>query len=154
MKMGERRGVAIGLRVAKRRQRGLTLIEMMVVVTIIAMFGALVLPRFLGRTDAARQTAAKTQINGFLTALGAYKLDTGNYPPTELGLGALRTKPPNANNWQGPYLPQDVPNDPWGNGYAYRYPGEHGDEPDIICFGSDGQQGGEGIASDISSWKN
>ena len=138
----------------RRRRAGLTLIEMMVVVTIIAMFGALVLPRFLGQADKGRKTAAKEQINQFLTALGAYKLDTGNYPTTELGLEALRTKPGNVNNWQGPYLSQEIGNDPWGNGYAYRFPGEHGDDPDIISLGSDGQPGGEGIAADIVSWKN
>ncbi len=142
------------MRLSRRKRAGLTLIEMMVVVTIIAMFGALVLPRFLGQADKGRRTAAKEQINQFLTALGTYKLDTGNYPSTELGLGALRVKPGNVNNWQGPYLAQDVTNDPWGNGYAYRFPGEHGDEPDIISLGGDGQPGGEGNAADIVSWKN
>lgn len=137
----------------RRRRRGLTLIEMMVVVTIIAMFGALVLPRFLGQADKGRKTAAKEQIVQYLTALGAYKLDTGNYPTTEQGLAALRTKPASVNNWQGPYLSQEITNDPWGNGYAYRFPGEHGDDPDLISLGSDGQPGGEGIAADIVSWK-
>jgi general secretion pathway protein G len=132
----------------------LTLIEMMVVVTIIALFSALVLPRFLGRTDQARITAARTQINGFMTALGAYKLDTGLYPTTEMGLAALRVQPADVRNWMGPYMPQDIPLDPWGRPYAYRYPGEHGDEPDIVCFGADGQPGGEGINADIVSWKS
>lgn len=138
----------------RRGRRGLTLIEMMVVVTIIALFSALVLPRFLGRTDQARITAARTQINGFMTALGAYKLDTGLYPTTEMGLAALRAQPADVRNWMGPYMPQDIPLDPWGRPYAYRYPGEHGDEPDIVCFGADGQPGGEGINADIVSWKS
>jgi general secretion pathway protein G len=137
-----------------RRRAGITLIEMMVVVTIIAMFGALVLPRLLSRTDTARQTAAKAQINGFMTALGAYKLDTGTYPTTEMGLNALRLRPPNVHNWQGPYLPQEIPNDPWGRAYAYRYPGEHGDEPDLVSFGADGVAGGDGINADIVSWRS
>ena len=141
-------------RAARRRsQRGLTLIEMIVVVTIIAMFAALVLPRFLGQADKARVTAAKTQINGFMTALGAYKLDTGTFPSTEMGLAALRTAPPNVPSWQGPYLPKEVPKDPWGRDYAYRFPGEHGDEPDLVSFGADGQPGGDGINADILSWK-
>lgn len=141
-------------RTARRRsQRGLTLIEMIVVVTIIAMFAALVLPRFLGQADKARVTAAKTQINGFMTALGAYKLDTGTFPSTEMGLAALRTAPPNVPSWQGPYLPKEVPKDPWGRDYAYRFPGEHGDEPDLVSFGADGQPGGDGINADILSWK-
>lgn len=137
----------------RRRQRGITLIEMLVVLTIIALFAALVAPRFLGKADTARSTAARAQINSFMTALGAYKLDTGTYPSTEMGLSALRVHPQNVNQWQGPYLPQDIPNDPWGRPYSYKYPGEHGDEPDIVCLGADGQPGGEGINADIVSWK-
>src|SRR5437016_11529468 len=109
---------------------GVTLIEMMVVVTIIALFAALVLPRMLGQADKARKTAARAQINAYMTALGSYKLDTGLFPTTEQGLQALRVKPENVNNWQGPYLQKDVENDPWGHPYLYRFPGEHGDEPD------------------------
>lgn len=136
-----------------RRRRGITLIEMLVVLTIIALFAALVAPRMLGQGDKARVTAARAQINSFMTALGAYKLDTGNYPSTEMGLAALRVKPQNVNQWQGPYLPQDIPKDPWGREYVYKFPGEHGDEPDIVCLGADGQPGGEGIATDVLSWK-
>jgi general secretion pathway protein G len=135
-------------------QAGVTLIEMMVVVTIIALFAALVLPRMLGQADKARKTAARAQINAYSTALGSYKLDTGIFPTTEQGLQALRVKPENVNNWQGPYLLKDVENDPWGHPYLYRYPGEHGDEPDIISYGADGQPGGDGINADILSWKN
>jgi general secretion pathway protein G len=137
-----------------RRQAGITLIEMLVVVMIIGLFAAVVAPRLLGRTDQARRVAAQTQINNFMTALGAYKLDTGLFPTTELGLNALRVRPANLNNWTGPYLPRDVPVDPWGNAYLYKFPGEHGDEPDIVCLGADGQAGGEGIYADIVSWKN
>src|SRR5215472_6061304 len=128
-----------------RRERGVTLIEMLVVVTIIALFAALVLPKMLGQADKAKKVAAKAQINSYMTALGSYKLDTGVYPNTEQGLQALRVKPENVNNWQGPYLQKDLENDPWGNAYSYRFPGEHGDEPDIISFGADGQPGGDGI---------
>lgn len=137
----------------RRARRGITLIEMLVVLTIIALFAALVAPKLLSKSDTARVTAARAQINAFGTALGAYKLDTGAYPTTEMGLQALRVPPPNVNQWQGPYLPQDIPVDPWGRPYIYRYPGEHGDEPDIICLGADGQPGGEGISADIVSWK-
>lgn len=138
----------------RRRQRGVTLIEMMVVVTIIALFSALVLPKMFRRADAARQTAARAQINGFLTALGAYKLDTSTFPTTEQGLGALRVAPAGVPLWKGPYLPQEVPLDPWGRPYVYKYPGEHGDEPDIVSLGADGTPGGEEINADILSWKN
>jgi general secretion pathway protein G len=137
-----------------RRQAGVTLIEMMVVVVIIALFAALVLPRMMGQADKARKTAARAQINAYLTALGSYKLDTGNYPTTEQGLQALRTKPENVNGWQGPYTDKEIDPDPWGHPYLYRFPGEHGDEPDLISYGADGQPGGDGINGDIVSWKN
>jgi general secretion pathway protein G len=138
----------------RKSERGITLIEMMVVVTIIALFAAIVGPKMLGQADKAKRTAAHTQINSFMTTLGAYKLDTGNYPSTELGLAALRVKPENVNQWAGPYLQQDLPLDPWGNRYLYKYPGDHGDEPDIISLGADGQEGGEGNNADIVSWSN
>ena len=127
---------------------------MMVVVVIIALFAALVLPRMMGQANRAKKTAARAQINAYMTALGSYHLDTGIYPTTEQGLQALRAKPENANNWQGPYTDKEIGNDPWNNPYVYHYPGEHGDEPDIISYGADGQPGGEGINADIVSWKN
>ena len=142
------------MRNRSKRQAGVTLIEMMVVVTIIALFAALVLPRMMGQADKARKTAARAQINAYTTALGSYKLDTGVFPTTEQGLQALRTKPENVENWQGPYLQKDVEGDPWGHPYLYRFPGEHGDEPDIVSYGADGQPGGDGINADILSWKN
>lgn len=138
----------------RRRQAGITLIEMLVVMTIIALFAALVAPRMLSKSDTARVTAARTQINNFMTALGAYKLDTGVFPSNEQGLQALRAKPQNVNNWQGPYLPQEIPVDPWGRAYAYKYPSEHGDEPEIVSLGADGQPGGEKFNGDIVSWKS
>ncbi len=138
----------------RNRQAGVTLIEMLVVVTIIALFAMLVAPRLLRKTDTARITAAHAQVNSFMTALGAYKLDTGMFPTTEQGLQALRTRPSGLAQWDGPYLPQEIPPDPWGRQYIYKYPGEHGDEPDIISYGTDGQPGGEGINADIVSWRN
>ena len=137
----------------KRREAGVTLIEMLVVVTIIGLFVALVGPSLWKNTDKARITAARSQIQNFMTALGAYKLDTGMFPSTDQGLQALRVKPEGANQWNGPYMPQDIPKDPWGHDYGYKYPGEHGDEPEIICLGGDGQPGGDGINADIVSWK-
>jgi len=139
----------------RRSQAGVTLIEMLVVVTIIGLFIALVGPKLWSHVDEAKITAARTQIDNFQAALGAYKLDTGTFPTTEQGLIALRIKPADAPQWNGPYLPKDVPKDPWGVDYIYRFPGEHGgDEPDIICMGADRQPGGEGINADIVSWKN
>ncbi len=141
-------------RLRRRGERGITLIEMLVVVTIIALFAALVGPRMFGQADKAKRTAARAQINSFMTALGSYKLDTGTFPQTELGLQALRVKPEAAAQWSGPYLPQDIPMDPWGHPYLYKYPGEHGDEPDVISLGADGQAGGEGVNADIVSWSS
>jgi general secretion pathway protein G len=136
-----------------RRQAGITLIEMLVVVTIIALFAALVAPVMFKQSDKARVVAARSQISSFMTALGSYKLDTGVLPSTDEGLQALRVKPGNLDQWQGPYLPKDIPNDPWGHPYVYKFPGEHGDEPDIISYGADGQPGGDGYNADIVSWK-
>lgn len=138
----------------KRSQAGVTLIEMMVVVTIIALFAALVLPKMMNQADRAKVTKAKADINGFETALGSYKLDTGVFPTTDQGLQALRVQPEGVQNWQGPYVQKDIGNDPWGHPYVYHYPGDHGDEPDIISYGLDGQPGGDGYSADIVSWKN
>jgi general secretion pathway protein G len=138
----------------RSRQAGVTLIEMLVVLMIIGLFAALVAPRLFRKSDTARITATRAQINSFMTALGAYKLDTGTFPTTEQGLQALRAQPSGATQWQGPYLPQEIPVDPWARPYIYKYPGEHGDEPDIISYGQDGQPGGEGTNADILSWKS
>jgi general secretion pathway protein G len=89
-----------------------------------------------------------------MTALGAYNLDTGTYPSTEQGLLALRMKPADVAQWAGPYLSQEIPKDPWGHDYVYRFPGEHGDDPDIVSLGADGQPGGEALNADIVSWKS
>ncbi len=138
----------------RRSQSGITLIEMLVVVTIIALFAALVGPRLFGQADKAKITAARTQIDGFMNALGQYKLDTSTFPSTEMGLVSLRVRPGNVPQWNGPYLTKDVPLDPWGRPYQYKYPSEHGDEPEIASLGADGQPGGEGVDADIVSWKN
>jgi general secretion pathway protein G len=136
----------------RKSERGITLIEMLVVVTIIALFAALVAPRMMSQADKAKRTAARAQIESFMTALGAYHLDTGTYPSTDMGLNALRVKPETVGQWAGPYLPKDVPADPWAHPYLYKYPGDHGDEPDIICLGADGEPGGDGNNADIVSW--
>src|ERR1700730_8897701 len=94
-----------------RSQRVIRLIEMLVVVTIVALFAALVGPRLFSNVDKAKRTQVRAQINSFMTALGSYKLDTGNFPTTELGLNALRVKPEGVDQWAGPYLPQDAPTD-------------------------------------------
>ena len=144
------------MKTQKRRQSqaGITLIEMLVVVTIIGLFVGLVSLNLFKRADEAKRTATRTQISAFMTALGAYKLDTGNFPSTDLGLQALRVKPEGLDQWAGPYLPKDIPMDPWGHPYLYKFPGDHGDEPDLVSLGADGQPGGEGNNADIESWSN
>lgn len=136
-----------------RGQAGVTLIEMLVVVVIIGLFVALVAPSMFRNADKARVTQAKAQIEYLMNAVGAYKLDTGIFPTTEQGLAALRQKPADSTTWNGPYMDKDIPKDPWGHDYVYRYPGEHGDNPDIVSLGQDGQPGGEGLNADIVSWK-
>ena len=125
-----------------RRQAGVTLIEMMVVVVIIALFAALVLPRMMGQADKARKTAARAQINAFMTALASYKLDTSSYPTTEQGLQALRVKPENVNNWQGPYTDKEIDNDPWGHPYVYHVPGREKSAYDLYTLGPNGNATG------------
>jgi len=138
----------------KNARAGVTLIEMLVVVVIIAVFAAVVGPRLLNQGDKARVVAAKQQIENFGLALGQYHLDTGGYPSTEQGLQALRVQPSGVEQWHGPYLQKDLANDPWGHPYVYKFPGDHGDEPDILSYGADGQPGGEGNNADIQSWAN
>jgi general secretion pathway protein G len=140
----------------RRLQRGFTLVEIMVVVVIIGILGALVVPKLLGRTGEARVTAAKTDISSLMQALQFYKLDNQRFPTTEQGLQALVTKPtsgPAANGWKaGGYIPK-LPKDPWGNPYQYLYPGIHGGDAEIMSLGADGQPGGTGEDADIGSWE-
>ena len=138
----------------QRRQRGFTLVEIMVVVVIIGILGMLVVPKLLGRTGEARVTAARTDIATLMQALKLYKLDNQRYPTTEQGLQALVQKPttgPAANGWkEGGYV-EKLPKDPWGNNYQYLQPGLHG-EIDVFSLGADGQPGGAGEDADVGSW--
>lgn len=136
----------------RRRDKGFTLIEILIVVIIIGLLASLVGPKLFSKVSGARQKSAKAQIELFGTALDAFRLDTGRYPTTEEGLKALREKPSGADAWQGPYLPKEIPVDPWGNPYVYKCPGDHGDY-DLISFGLDKVEGGEGENQDIVSWK-
>jgi general secretion pathway protein G len=136
---------------------GFTLIEILVVITVIGLLAALVGPRILGRVSEAKSATAKAQLEMLSLALDNYRLDNGSYPTTEQGLAALQEKPsrdPAPLNWRGPYLKRNIPADPWGKPYLYRSPGEH--DPggnDLSSLGKDGQPGGEGEDADITSWK-
>ncbi len=134
-------------------KKGFTLIELLIVMVILGLLAALVAPKMFGKTKGARQKAAKSQISMFETAIDTYRLDVGKFPTTDQGLKALRVKPEGAKKWDGPYLPKEIPLDPWGNPYVYRSPGEHGDY-DIISYGADGTPGGEGEDMDIVNWKD
>ena len=136
----------------KKRQAGFTLIELLVVLTILAMLAALVVPRVFRSLEKAKVNTAKAQISAFESAIGTYRLDVGSFPTTDQGLQALRVKPTGLENWDGPYIPQDVPLDPWGHPYVYRCSSDHGDY-EIISFGADGREGGDGPDADIVSWK-
>jgi len=136
-----------------RRNQGFTLIELLIVITIISLLAALVGPKLFGKVSVAKLKAAKAQIELFGTALDALRLDVGRYPTTEEGMKALREKPSDMNAWKGPYLPKEIPMDPWGKAYVYKAPGEHGDY-DLISYGLDGVEGGEGENQDIVSWKD
>ena len=138
---------------SRRGSGGFTLIELMVVLVIMGVLAALIVPNIIGRTDEARQTAAKTDISTIMQALKLYKLDNGVYPTQEQGLQALLTKPSTApvpGNWK-PYLDK-LPNDPWGRAYQYLNPGVKG-PVDVFSYGADGQPGGEGANADIGSWQ-
>jgi len=137
----------------RRKEKGFTLIELLIVMIILGLLAALVGPRMFGKVGKSKQRAAKAQISLFETALDTYRLDVGKYPATEDGIQALREQPDDVKNWDGPYLPKNVPLDPWGNPYVYECPGEHGDF-DIISLGADGNQDGEDEDMDIVSWKN
>jgi general secretion pathway protein G len=142
----------------KNTEAGFTLIELMVVIVILGILAGLIIPRFMGEPDKAKQAAAKTQIVSLETALKMYKLDNGGYPTTEQGLKALVEAPTIGNlpkNWrQGGYLEKGkIPKDPWGNEFVYISPGTHGDF-DLVCLGADGEPGGEGVNKDINNWEN
>nr|AGC72049.1 general secretion pathway protein G [uncultured bacterium A1Q1_fos_500] len=129
------------------------MIELMVVLVIIGILGALIVPNVLDRADDARVTAAKTDVNNVMQALKLYRLDNQRYPSAAQGLAALTTKPtidPIPPNWR-PYLDK-LPNDPWGRAYQYLNPGLRG-EVDVLSLGADGQAGGEGKNADIGSWQ-
>jgi general secretion pathway protein G len=104
--------------------------------------------------DEGKQKAALAQIGLFEQSLDLFRLDVGRYPTTEEGLKALREKPSEAENWEGPYLKKELPKDPWKHDYVYTSPGEEGRDYDIISYGQDGAPGGEGNNTDIVSWKD
>jgi general secretion pathway protein G len=147
--------VAPMTRTARRRPapRGFTLIEILVVLVVLAILATLVAPNVFRNVDVARETTARTQMEMLGAALDAYRLDNGRYPTTEQGLAALQAAPatePRTANWRGPYLRKEVPMDPWGRPYTYRFPATNGKPGfELASYGADGQPGGEGENKDI-----
>ena len=138
----------------RARQRGFTLIEIMIVVVIIGLLAAVIMPQLLGQVDEARATKARQDIQSIETALTMYRLDNSRYPSTDQGLRALVQQPtdPSIRHWRpGGYL-RKASKDPWGNEYQYVSPGTHGGEYDLFSLGADGQPGGDGIDADIGNW--
>jgi general secretion pathway protein G len=131
-------------------EQGFTLVEMLVVITIIGLIMGLIGPRVLNYLSESKVKAAKIQLQSFASALDLFYLDAGRFPSTSEGLAALVKQTPGVSAWNGPYLRGgNVPNDPWSHGYVYRSPGEHSPY-DILSYGSDGQEGGSGVAADIT----
>ncbi|HEX6945532.1 MAG TPA: type II secretion system major pseudopilin GspG [Casimicrobiaceae bacterium] len=134
------------------RMRGMTLIEILVVLVLIGIVLGIVGGNFIGRGEKAKADAAKIEIGQIGQALDLFKLEVGRYPSTQEGLQALITAPPGVSNWNGPYWKKStLPKDPWGNEYRYAAPGQHG-AYDILSYGADGKEGGEGADKDIGSW--
>ena len=133
-------------------QAGFTLLELLVVLTIIGLLVAFVAPRFMGQVGKSEVKVVRAQIKALEDALDQYRLDVGRYPSTDQGLQALFTSPSGETRWQGPYLRKALPPDPWGNPYQYRSPGQFS-EVDLFSLGKDGQPGGTGEAQDITNWQ-
>jgi len=138
--------------VPRQYSTGFTLVELLVVVAIIALLSTFVAPRLFRQVEKSEAQLAKAQVDALQKALDAYRIDTGRYPSSAQGLAALSVQPADEPRWAGPYLQKAAPPDPWGRGYQYRSPGEHGRDYELQSLGKDGAAGGSGDAADIRSW--
>ena len=130
---------------------GFTLLELLVVMVIIGLLAGYVGPKLFGQIGKSQVKATRAQIDGLAKSLDQYRIDTGHFPNSEQGLGALLRAPAGEPKWAGPYLAKAVPKDPWGSDYRYVSPGEHGDY-DLVSYGRDGRPGGEGEDADVANW--
>ncbi len=131
------------------KQAAFTLVELLLVLVILATLAAIVIPKFAGRSEQARVTAAQTQIANLEIVLDAFEVDNGFYPKGSSGLEDLVNEPSYAKDWRGPYM-DEVPIDPWDNEYIYEYPGKHNTRGfDLYSMGPDGRAGGD---DDITNW--
>ena len=141
------------MRLMRRNMSGMTLIEILVVLVLIGVVLGIVGGNFIGRGEKAKADAAKIEIGQIGQSLDLFKLEVGRYPTSQEGLQALISAPPGLTNWNGPYWKKStLPKDPWGNEYRYSAPGQHGPY-DILSYGADGKEGGEGANKDILSWQ-
>lgn len=136
---------------SRSRGAGFTLIELLLVLVILGILAAIVVPKFSGRTEQAKRTAAVSQISTFGTALDAYEVDMGAYPQGKSGLNALLQQPREGTGWRGPYMQKEIPLDPWGNAYIYESPGKH--NPSGYDLSSMGPDGRAGTDDDITNWQ-
>lgn len=145
------RNPKFGLHSQRATWQAFTLIELLLVLVILGILAAIVVPKFANRGEQARQTAARTQIGAFSTALSAFEVDNGYYPRGKDGLQALVVRPNDAQNWRGPYLEKGIPLDPWNRAYIYECPGKYNPSGyDISSMGFDGKEGTE---DDITNWQ-
>lgn len=138
----------------RARQRGFTLMEIMVVIFIIGLLIAVVAPSVLGNQDKAMRQKVMADLATLEQALDMYRLDNLRFPSNEQGLGALVKKPqqePLPRAWRSDGYIRRLPEDPWGTPYQYRMPGEHG-RVDVYSLGADGVPGGEGLDADLGNW--
>ncbi len=136
------------------KQRGFTLIELMIVLVILGLIAGIVGPQAMKYLGKGKTQSTKVQIENLSAALDMYRLEVGNYPTTADGLKALVVAPSGARGWNGPYLKKgDVPKDPWNNDYQYKRPGSNNHPYDLFSFGADGANGGEGEDADITLWQ-
>lgn len=135
----------------RHHSNGFTMMELLIVLVIVGLLAALVGPTLYQQIKPAKQSTARAQIENFGTALDNFFINMNRYPTTQEGLEILRTKPENDEKWKGPYLKKEIPNDPWGKPFVYLSPGRNGGY-EIMSFGADGREGGEGDDADITSW--
>lgn len=134
-------------------QEGFTLLELLMVLLIIGLLAALVGPALYQKISPSKTKVAAVQIENFGNALDSYFIDTSEFPSSVEGLEALRSRPVGVQDWNGPYLKKEIPQDPWGRDYEYKSPGRSGGY-EIYSYGRDGKAGGEGPDRDILSWES
>jgi len=138
----------------RRRQRGITLVELLIVMVIIGLLATLGFTKLFPKVGEAKIKIASAQMAMLGTALDMYRLDVGLYPSTDQGLNALVAQPDGVPGWKGSYLrKKDVPKDPWGHDYHYRSPGEDDRDYDLESYGLDDKPGGSGESADVRSWE-